>query len=462
MLQEEELEDLLNKGGLYVLPRWLQFFNIDWDKGDAWVQFISGTQQICEKFFLNASRVGIAVYLVVKLVDAMLIPRKNGILKPCVHLVVLLSIVYGLYQWAKTHVDETGWAKDIRGGRRYATTKQYERATYGAIDRPSGPSTYPTKHDVLIENRYGSKELAMYNDFIPLGHHANRIYRTLLEHMGHPAIAQYGLNLQNAAARSIQNDIHTTNGRFLVQGPDGFWMWPYDILPVIRKELVLDSKSPVVRELDQTARFIESDYKYGVFRDTALSRRHSIPYINAIRSFLIDGTKKKPIEVAEGKPRTVPLSKTTLQVGKISISSSKPVAEPSREPVHEPPYVGAWIKEGDLVEAYDDDYWLIGQVSFVTSKGKYYVQFMDGTVDPVDQYSIRPFTTNYYIGEELECWVPQREQYVKCTLMDHYSDNTYSATTNVDGEILRQLNGQSFRRAGPRIRNRFRAQGGYH
>jgi hypothetical protein len=464
-IQADELEDLIEKGGVYFLPRWLQHFKIDWDAGHVWVQYISGTQKLCEAFFLNASRVGVAAYLLVTLVSAVLIPRKNGLLNPCLRLMVLLSVAYGLYQWAKAHVDETGWAKDIRGGRRYSTTANYDLAAYSNFDLPYGPSTYPTKHDVLIESRYGSKELEMYNDFIPLGHPANRIYRTLLEQMGHPSIAQYGLNLQNAVAKSIQDEIHAKKGRFLVQGADGFWMWPYDILPVIRKELMLDSKPPIVRELDQTARFIESDYKYGVFRDSALSFRHSIPYVNAIRSYLIDGiTKKKHFEMPEGKPRAVPISRTTLKVGAVSLSSSKPieVEQPSREPIREPPHVGAWIKEGDVIEVYDEDYWFFGHCMFVTAKGRYYVKYPDGSTETIDEYSIRPFAGNYMIGEELECWVPEQDRYVECKLHDYYSDDTYSATTDVEGEILRKLTLSSFRRAGPRIRTRYRFKGGYH
>lgn len=455
---EDELESLLNRGGVWFLPKWLQHFEIDWEAGDPWPQYITGTQKLCETFLLNASRVGVALYFFGHVGSS--IRKEQGIIRPCLHLLMLMSIAYGLYQWAKSHVDETGWAKDIRAGRRYATTTNYDRSAFHTNDAFMGPSTYPTKHDVLIESRYGSKELAMYNDYIPLGHPGNRLYRALVNKKSHPAISRYGKNLQEALAHSIQREIHEHNGRFLVQGPDGFWMWPENSLPIIRKELLLESMPAVVKALDQTARFIESDYKYKVFRDSALSFHHTLPHISVIRSRLIEKIVKTPNVVQEGKPKTVKLvAQTALGLGTITLSASKPIPS-SQVNLHEPPYKGAWVSEGDLVEAYDDDYWYFGQVDFVTSKGKYYVRYPNDSMETIDQYSIRPLEKEYHIGEELECWIPEEDRYVECTLKG-FSDGTMRAVST-DGEELRDLNAGSLRREGPRIRQPYTFKGGYH
>ena len=77
------------------------------------------------------------------------------------------SILYGLvflaWEAANRHVDNTQWASDIIAERRYGDA--FETEFLYSPDLSHLPSTLPHRNDVLIETRYGSKHLHMYNDF---------------------------------------------------------------------------------------------------------------------------------------------------------------------------------------------------------------------------------------------------------------------------------------------------------
>ena len=63
-------------------------------------------------------------------------------------------LVYSLFVWSLRHVDETQWAKDIAANRRYSSVMENEK-DYGV--KTDDVATFPTRYDVLFENRYGSR-----------------------------------------------------------------------------------------------------------------------------------------------------------------------------------------------------------------------------------------------------------------------------------------------------------------
>jgi ectoine hydroxylase-related dioxygenase (phytanoyl-CoA dioxygenase family) len=459
----DELEEWIEKGGFKFLPDWLENFEIDWDEGESWPAYIQGTQKLCEEFAEKVSKYAIAGYLALFFVFS-LFPGQQHRLRCACGAVVRLSLigvtVYLLFQTAKTRVDRTGWAADIRAGRRYASTVEIERAFAKGI---TGPSTYPTRDDVLIETRYGSKQLAMYNDFVKTGHPGNQFFRELVEKAA-PVYGGYNHEFKHAAALFIAETVVMHHGRFLFQGPDGYWIWlDYkNAIDYVEKELAIASND-MVAALMQTARFVVSNYKYGVFRGTALAIDHAVPFMETLQKKLLKETsssKSKDPRPTRGKYlkyfRTFWLPSAKSNARRVPRKESL-----FADPLIEPPYLGAWLAENDAVEAFEDNGWYFCVILFVNAQGDYEIEYPDGTSATVDQYSIRPFE-EYQVGEQVMCYIENEGDYDWCTVRQIFSDGTYFATSDDTGEELVGLTLGDCYRVGEQMRTKHIFMDNYH
>jgi hypothetical protein len=273
----DELEEWIERGGFKFLPAWLEG-KVNFRRREGWPEYLIRTRHLCEEFAKMVSLAGLGGYVAFFFLVSLFHGKKHGRMHRRRALLRVASMVvaaYAIFQWARRHVDQSCWAADIKAHRRYRSTVQYETQF---ADDVFGPSTFPTRDDVLIETRYGSKQLAMYNDFIN-GHPANRRFRKLVDQAS-AAYGDYPEDFQEATAHLIFNWIGLEHGRFLYQGNQGFWMWmdDEDALAHIKKELTIRSNK-VVEGLAESIRFGLSDLKYGVLRDTGLALRHAYPYL---------------------------------------------------------------------------------------------------------------------------------------------------------------------------------------
>lgn len=462
----DDLDTVMGRGGLTFLPAFLQNFDIDWDRGDSWPEFIDGTTEKCLKFFGKLSKIAIAGYVAFFTVCAFLVHRKRSTYTlgaTFIRISVLVSLPYLLFRIAKSHVDQTGWAKDISAGRRYVSTVDVDRKF---VKGGLGPSTYPCTSDVLIEKRHGSEHLALYNDYITLGHPENAIFYGMVDdaaqYYGH-----YNEEFKDATVQHVSFGVFTNGGRFLQQGPDGYWMWLYDedVFKFVRNELDIASNK-YLGYVVKNVRYISSEYKYGKFRNTALSVRHAVPYIESLQTTLLSKSKEKKTMVQSRAPKSVNIMKInrlglTLPNYRSRINNKRQVELQRFLEEYDEPYPGAWISQNDEVETFNKGLWYYGTVVFVNARGDYHVQYLDGSKHWIDKYSIRPFSP-YRIGEKLLCFIDNSSE--PCTILQASRDELrYVVRLDDDDETKVPLQLGAFTRRGQQLRTAYRFKGpSYH
>lgn len=421
-----DLDAFLMKGGIPFLPDWLENFDIDWDAGQSWPAYVRGTQKLCEEFASKISKFAIAGYVALFVFAGLSFGNHRPlrfVRGAILRVILIVTAVFLLFQTATTRVDRTGWAADIQAGRRYASMVEIERDF--ADKAITGPSTYPTKSDVLIETRYGSEQLAMYNDYITLGHPGNRFYRELVKKAA-PTYGAYSAEFRDATALYIAETVATNHGRFLYQGTDGYWMRLVrcDVVDYVKRELSISS-SGAVAALLQTARFVESKNKYGVFRSAAISKGHAVPFIQLLEKRLL----QEKVDVSrEDAKKTRGASLKHFRLFSLPSPYSNATRAPRRNTLHialsiEPPHLGAWLAEGDVAEVFEEDFWYYGVIQFVNARGEYAMLYPDGTKGSAEQHSIRPFD-EYLVGEQLDCYVESVDDFELCTVRQTLHDGS--------------------------------------
>jgi ectoine hydroxylase-related dioxygenase (phytanoyl-CoA dioxygenase family) len=460
----DDLEEFLSRGGFPFLPKWLQNYDIDWDAGESWPEFINGTKEKCKIFFSKVSKVAVVAYLVLGLLCAIFTQTKKRLItfrRTLIRAILMVSLAYILFYIAKSKVDQTGWAKDILAGRRYTSTVDIDRQFAKQV---IGPRTYPTSIDVLIETRYGSEQLSLYNDFITKGHPGNVKFNEIVNSMSQ-IYKDSNDEFKEAIVENVAYRIFSNQGRFLYQGPDGYWIWLYDdgVYQYVRGELDITSNK-LHSYLAKNIRHIASEYKYGKFRYSALSVRHAVPYLEILQMNTLKknnvaksskfGPNAKPVKIMKGMRQrlSIPIH-TTRYIRKVRLQRNVEYLEP---------YVGAWIAEEDEVEIFENSEWSYAVVLVATGRGDFQVKYPDGSIEVVDKYSIRPFV-EYRVGEKLHCYHVRRHGTEWCTVQNVSRDGLdYSAKIHRNGEIA-QLKLGDLKRIGQPIRTKYKFKGpNYH
>ena len=160
--REDELEDWVKLGGFKFLPAFLEG-NAE---NGSWHEYLLTTLTRCEAFMKDVSFYSLAGYVLIYVIVSMVFGGPAGGMKArrfgwaLFRLAVICGTVFALYQAALKHVGSTQWAKDISHNLRYSSPFGSEEVLY------EGPTTMPHRNDVLIETRYKSEYLAMYNDYV--------------------------------------------------------------------------------------------------------------------------------------------------------------------------------------------------------------------------------------------------------------------------------------------------------
>ena len=259
-----------------------------------------------------------------------------------------------LYNAAIKHVDNSDWAYDIRTGLKYTSPFDNEEAAY------DGPTTMPNQHDVLIETRYKSRYLALYNDFISHKHPGNRLWNELIDEKGRhlcipPAFC-------DAVAEFIVSAIHEEEGRFLYQSPNAQWVLITDDDAKTQTAFQLAVRSnPIKQHVITELEFLIQEVKYNHLRESNMSI-YTLPYLLDLKIRLTTGTlssKQRFTTVRKEVSGEIggssghhfnPLrSRRALKPRRTLQRIRRPVELHIGELLGEPEE-GAWVKAGDFAE----------------------------------------------------------------------------------------------------------------
>lgn len=495
----EDLDKFKKDGGLTFLPSFLQNF-----KEETWYWVLYTTLQRCEQYFFWFSIISFIIYIPISSMSYMFLTRKTNVnhyyqqlngfqqqrpvkryhidfFRALVHVLGIGSCIYSLLCVSKYVVDRTGWAADIKAQNVYGSIVQYEQEYYKAeskIDNlryrhdktnqllPKNAeeiihlTTFPTKYDVLLETKYGSRHLGSFRKFINY-HPGNRVFLELVENNSKSYSTCWGeattlTSFQRDIAQYIVDTIMLEfNGRFLYQLPEGTWsrISNDEALLYTIKELCLHG-SRLGAALRDEIRYVIHDAKFGIHRRSALIMDHAVPYMKSFeKTILVTPTIPPKTELVKSMR---PFSRSHF----LTIPTTKPkshkmlfrrqtVFQDKLKPVE--PYVGAWLQEDDVAEVYVDDSWYVCFITNVSPKGKYKVECADGDKMEVDFYTIRPFIP-FKRGEFIE--VNLNEENVRCTFLSRSPDGSYQVIINETSENIAGVQLKDISRPGERLREK--------
>jgi hypothetical protein len=446
--RDYNLEGWLSYGG-FGLPKWLEADVDPKTKEGTWFAYVNGTFDLCFQFLRNVCISSVIVYLSIFIIQSGISSEDNALShssNAMLRLSIMLAIVGAAYYRAKVHVDESGWAKDITAGRRYSSTTELERRSFAPIlkeyitDTEELRTTLPNQLDVLIETRYGGKQLALYNDFI--NNHPGNEYMLDIVKQQSATYKLYPPLLQNASAHFVANAVESRCGRFLLQNPDGYWIWmsKEDSVRYVSDQLLRIS-NPLLNDLLWTIRLLESDLKYGEYRDSALYLQHSSSYLRQLKTILTNNYKKHDTPATSDYVEP-PRRKENIfdQLRSFSIADWRPLLYETHNEIQrsqpmdiefEPsePMEDAWIATGDDVEAWGENYWYYCTVKNVSAFNTYFVVNEDGEEESVSLEHIRHYQ-EHYIGEEVEVKVSSDSSYYAGVIRD-ISEDGYAFSIRV-------------------------------
>ena len=454
--RRDQLEELIESGGFKEIPK---FLHGEISEDEGWHEYILYTLINCENFAKSVHLGVIAVYVVIQsillLFSLILSNNKHSscgrFFWAMVRLGVSHTLVYGLYKAANNHVDNTQWAKDLNAGRLYT-------APFGLEDNEfQGPTTLPTRDDILIDTRYKSDYLAMYTDYVSSGHPGNQKWNGVLDVMS-PIYASYSDDIfRNAVAEYTISAMLAESRRFLYQSPESHWVWmsKEDTMKEVKRQLKINSNrilNAVVSKIDHLA----SECKYGYLRDTSMAQIDAKVFLDDLKAQILSKVKSKPTTavVRKGDPdviggvRPFPrLFQLVKPVCNSRFSRREVILHPGKQPKE--PWTGAWIKAGDIVEGrYKESKtsfkWYLGTVTKVASQGLISISFHDETVDNLKATSVR----RYYpldVGEDLEYLYS--DFYTATTVLSANTDGTYNIYLPEYDRTIRQVHKGMLRRS---------------
>ena len=453
---EEDLEIFSRLGGFKFLPHWLQGTIIDDET--TWHDFLLNTLLLCKHFAKAVSMYSAGVYLILCSVAGLVFGggfkgaiRRFG--SAVLRLSVLGTIVFFVYKAAIKHVDGSQWANDLRNGLRYTSPFGIGFSDY------DGPLTKPYRNDVLIETRYKSEYLAMYNDFIG-NFPGNRLWNELVDEKA-VLYTAYSTGLPSvfseALSEFIVSGVNDSAGRFLYQTWHSHWveLSTEDAIKHTKLELAIKSNSilgHVVKQID----FLISEAKYGRLRKTAMMEKDIFPWLLDLRELLI-GISTARLNENTSTVRIGELSTTPCKQFVVSSSLSKPqtmVRLSPRRPVvlhrdmlREEPEPDAWLREGDVVAVKIKEGENRGifkaTLTHVLSSDICFVQLhVDDTLHQVECKTDVSGYISPTIGDRVDVQIDER--YYPGTIVEEKSDDLFDV--NVSGRLFEHVGGDFCRR----------------
>jgi len=443
----DELYEYVETGGVRFLPKFLHP-TYDEEAGEdySWYEYLQDAFMNVLDFWRIVLRTGIPLYIGIFVVFGGTTSKDGRRLKSIRNALIRLALFWGiawyLFDAAKKQADRSDWATDIKAKRRYTHMFKNQEA-FGF--KKTGLQTFPYRTDVLVENRYGSEYLALYEDFID-GHTGNRFFQELLTSAG-PAFLSYPQFLRKAYTDYVVSAVFYNRGRFLDQSAHGAWLWMEDdeTHEYVHRQLASHSTS-MRRKLAKEIRRLSANYMYGPLRKTALSSGHSVPYLRALETkmFGLD-TSVKTEKLLPVPSKAVFLPHST--VAKLPTRQMLPARKGGRPPAFQPqePEDGAWLVSGEDAEVLSEDFWYVAQILSIDAHGDVQVRYATGEFEITDVIGIRSLN-DLEVGDEVEYYEEEDDVYISCEVTEVNEDGTYTVYRKEDETYVEDIAREYVRR----------------
>ena len=339
------------------------------DPGAVWYSWVIQTLDNCRKELERWALAGLVIYNFV-IVGLNLLFCSLGLitsrallhnLQNWIKRVVLLHLIIGLCtlsMYKKMH--QTPWARHIESGKAYTLSKHYRG--------PSLPSTLPTKEDILMLDDFQSEYLASYTRMYQVAHPGNAAWNGMVNgYAGH--YQELPMSLQSDLCNDMAAWAGQEHRRFLTKNDVNQWarMTPEMSKKFVHKELMRAS-NPFVGAAVQQIAYLQSETKFGTWRDTALHRRAIPEMLSRLEDKIVQAPKPQ-YKLSKGSHSLVRLFPVTRSSTALPTGSKPPV--PSRNSLpprgeEGEPFWGAWLQVGDTVDSIkyieDDHRWYHGKI----------------------------------------------------------------------------------------------------
>lgn len=318
----------------------------------SWHQFLLDTVKRSENQLYRLNCLIVSSYLLaVLLLDILLCVSKHSNGSVLLRSLRRLSTTYFLVFLSSMlylHViGQSNWAKDIRSGKAHRLPELH------AIEDVNLPlTTLPLQEDILIAPQYASDFLASYSLVLEVSHPGNSHWKDLTQRNADGYVALPSQSMKKQFCQSIVNWV-SVNSRFLIQDHSREWTVIDEmdvLLDFCNKELVMSSNR-LTEALARQLESLKTETKYGRWHDKAIHKTTIPLYLDAWEKRLIPSLNKEknPGQKPEDVFAARQLAVLKTRGSEISTFRTRQSLPPSPSP--QEPFVGAWLREGDLVEA---------------------------------------------------------------------------------------------------------------
>jgi len=402
-MRSGNLEELLEEeGGLWFLPRSWQDVDEVSDISD-FHGFAIGVLKRVESEFKRFYFMGLGVY-VSTFSFLVMLQRILGIgkvskqskfsitLRFSFRIIAIHGVIVILAWFALNTVEDSYWAEYIRSRKLY-------RIPVAEVNDPA-PSTVPHRNDILFVSHYSSDYLASYARVINFAHPGNSYWRSITKRYA----AQYAALTQSLKECFCATLVHevTEERRFLKQDVERFWtevISTNELMKACHRDLTT-AFDPLLDKLISQIDSLQSETKFGKFRETIMQTKTMPDYLRSWDNRLLENNSKHNIttQSISLKPKQ---TQNITSLGKWIYSPTRaeflttmrdlplPLRSPTlpQQPLRREPYDGAWLKEGDRVEARfrcneENERWFPGTITAaISSEGSYDIVYDDGDTD---------------------------------------------------------------------------------
>lgn len=353
-----------------------------------------------------------------------------------------------------------------------------------------GPTTEPTRTDVLIGTRTDAAYLKMTNRFLDY-HHGNKLWHSLVDaqasrYRQHGSDGPFQEQITSRILSSVRED---NGGRFLFQDPaTGDWtVLSEDEAVKYTRRALLSRTDSVLRRLDRVAAYAVSYLRFdSPIRGSALARM-GVNSMDSWRSALFEegGKASVPdgvpiVEEKANEKRSFARQKVyapTMTAAKLfrpttmdasahlgaalSRKGLVPISPTARSPTVRPPKPAALTVhydgfiEGDRVEGNFDDTgkWHTGTIRSIatdpqTDVSSYKVEYEDGDIENISNLSLMRHYVPFISGDVVDAKHGDDDSdWVECVVTRVRVHNNRVDVKCVDGKKMERLSPRRIRRS---------------
>jgi hypothetical protein len=213
------------------------------------------------------------------------------------------------------------------------------------------PATLPLRSDVLITPHYASEVLGEYSRVLDVAHPGNRQWMLLTRTnaMGYHKLPPA---LQEMLAWSLSQWVRDEGARFLSHDSRRRWVEvedPTELKKLCHKQLLMASH-PLIEAMLRQLDSLKAEIVWGRWQGKAIYKTVSSAYLDTWESELLQPLKTR-LTSKPASSAIVFIRSRLASFRSHTVRRTPPRSATPPVPQPEPPYAGAWIKEGDIVDA---------------------------------------------------------------------------------------------------------------